>query len=52
MATTHNMQPDTFPTIHQLHYTLEHPLLPADPVKHHQPDDDDDEHQSTLVNII
>ena len=38
---------DTFPTIHQLFYALEHPLSPADTVKRHQPDDDDieeDEH--------
>ena len=37
-----HIQPSTFPTIHQLCYALEHPLSPADTIKHHQPDDDDD----------
>ena len=37
------IQHDTFPTVHQLLYTLEHPLSSlADSVKHHQPDDDED----------
>ena len=39
----HPQQPDTFPTIHQLRYALEHPLSPADTVKHHQPEDDEEE---------
>ena len=34
-----HIQPDTFPTIPQLRYAHEHPLSPADTVKHHQPDD-------------
>ena len=33
-----------FPTIHQLRYALEHPLSPADTVKHHQADDDGEKH--------
>ena len=37
-----HIQPDTFSTIHQLRYALEHPLSPADTVKH-QADDDDNE---------
>ena len=40
-----HLQPDTFPTIHQLRYALEHPLSPADTVKHHQADDDDNEEE-------
>ena len=36
-----HIQPDTFSTIHQLRYALEHPLSPADTVKHHQPDDEE-----------
>ena len=38
-----HIQPDTFPTIHQLRYALEHPLTPAETVKRYQADDDDDE---------
>ena len=42
-----HIQPDTFSAIHQLCYALEHPLSPADTVKHHQPDDDNEDHVDT-----
>ena len=41
-----HIQPDMFSTIHQLRYALEHPLSPADTVKHHQADDEE-EHVDT-----
>ena len=40
-----HIQPNTFPTIHQLRYEFEHPLSLADTVKHHQADDDDDDEE-------
>ena len=40
-----HIQSDTFSNIHQLRYALEHPLSPADTVKHHQADDDDNEEE-------
>ena len=43
-----HIQPDTFSTIHQLRYALEHPLSPADTFKHYQANDDDEEHVDTL----
>ena len=41
------IQPDTFSTILQLRYALEHPLSPADTVKHHQADDEEEGHVDT-----